>query len=313
MAISMANENETAGKGASEKVLSGAKPDVEKIMGDIRRGARERAEEGTKSERDFKADVKKRMLLPLSSRGFTEEFTERIRSRDTARWNIQLTKQAFHGSSFALMRILRWFLTPLTRLLVNLQPAVEQAARQAEINEYHRRLLWATNRDLELTRLEINLIKSELRRLGVNAEFSFSPGSASADAPQRGGHSGRGRSDNRGGRSDRGRGDRRRSDGGRSDRDGGRRSDAGRSDREGGRRSDSGRSDRNGGRRDRQGSGQGSRQTGGQPARQDSRQGPRPNRGGSRRPSNGGAPADNSPADKSPGDKSPGDKSRGDK
>ena len=284
MAISMANENETAGKGASEKVLSGAKPDVEKIMGDIRRGARERAEEGTKSERDFKADVKKRMLMPLSSRGFTEEFAERIRSRDTARWNIQLTKQAFRGSSFALMRILRWILTPLTRLLVNLQPAVEQAARQAEINEYHRRLLWATNRDLELTRLEINLIKSELRRLGVNAEFSFSPGSASADAPQRSGQSGRGRSDGRGGRSDRGRGDRRRSDSGRSDRDGGRR-------------------DRDGGRRDRQGSGQGSRQTGGQPARQDSRQGTRPNRSGSRRPTNGGAPGDKSPGDKSPGDK----------
>ncbi len=280
MAISMANENETAGKGASEKVLSGAKPDVEKIMGDIRRVARERTEEGTKSERDFKADVKKRMLMPLSSRGFTEEFAERIRSRDTARWNIQLTKKAFRGSSFALVRILRWFLTPLTRLLVNLQPAVEQAARQAEINEYHRRLLWATNRDLELTRLEINLIKSELRRLGVNAEFSFSPGSASADAPQRSGQSGRGRSDSRGGRSDRGRGDRRRSDAGRSDRDGGRR------DR------DSGRRDRDSGRRDRQGSGQGSRQTGDQPARQTSQQGTRPNRSGSRRPTNGGASGD---------------------
>jgi hypothetical protein len=280
MAISMANENETAGKGASEKVLSGAKPDVEKIMGDIRRVARERTEEGTKSERDFKADVKKRMLMPLSSRGFTEEFAERIRSRDTARWNIQLTQKAFRGSSFALMRILRWCLTPLTRLLVNLQPAVEQAARQAEINEYHRRLLWATNRDLELARLEINLIKSELRRLGVNAEFSFSPGSASADTPQRSGQSGRGRSDSRGGRSDRGRGDRRRSDAGRSDRDGGRR------DR------DSGRRDRDSGRRDRQGSGQGSRQTGGQPARQTSQQGTRPNRSGSRRPTNGGASGD---------------------
>ncbi len=286
MAISIATENETAGKGTSERAPSGAKPDVEKIMGDIRRAARERAEEGTKSERDFKADVKKRMLMPLSSRGFTEEFAERIRSRDTARWNIQLTQKAFRGSSFALMRILRWCLTPLTRLLVNLQPAVEQAARQAEINEYHRRLLWATNRDLELARLEINLIKSELRRLGVNAEFSFSPGSASADTPQRSGQSGRGRSDSRGGRSDRGRGDRRRSDAGRSDRDGGRR------DR------DSGRRDRDSGRRDRQGSGQGSRQTGGQPARQTSQQGTRPNRSGSRRPTNGGAPGDTSPGDK---------------
>ena len=271
MAISIANE--TAGRETSPKAPSGAKPDVEKIMADIRRATRQRAEEGSKSEREFKADVKKRMLMPLSSRGFSEEFAERIRSRDTARWNIQLTKRAFRGSSFALMRIVRWFFTPLTRLLVNLHPAVEQAARQAEINEYHRRLLWATNRDLELTRLEINLIKSELRRLGVNADFAFSPGSASADAPQRSGQSGRGRSDSRGGRPDRGRGDRRRGDGGRSDRDGGRR-------------------DREGGRRDRQGSGQGSRPAGGQPARQNSRQGTRPNRGENRRAATGGAPGD---------------------
>ena len=273
MAISIANE--TAAKGAPAKAPSGAKPDVEKIMADIRRVARERAEEGTKSEREFKADVKKRMLMPLSARGFSEDFAERIRSRDTARWNIQLTKKAFRGSSSALMRVLRWFFTPLTRLLINLHPAVEQAARQAEINEYHRRLLWATNRDLELMRLEINLIKTELRRLGVHADFSFSSASASADAPQRSGQSGRGRSDGRGGRSDRGRGDRRRSDGGRSDRDSG-----GRSDRDGG------------GRRDRQSSGQGGRQSGGQPARQNSRQGTRPNRGGGRRAANGGAQGD---------------------
>ena len=278
MAISIANE--TPGRETSPKAPSGAKPDVEKIMADIRRATRQRAEEGSKSEREFKADVKKRMLMPLSSRGFSEEFAERIRSRDTARWNIQLTKKAFRGSSFALMRMVRWFFTPLTRLLVNLHPAVEQAVRQAEINEYHRRLLWATNRDLELTRLEINLIKSELRRLGVNADFAFSPGSTSTDAPQRSGQSGRGRSDSRGGRPDRGRGDRRRGDGGRSDRDGGRR------DRDGGRR------DRDGGRRDRQGSGQGSRPAGGPPARQNSRQGTRPNRGENRRAANGGAPGD---------------------
>ncbi len=263
MAISIANEATT--KGASPKTPSGAKPDVEKIMADIRRVARERAEEGTKSEREFKADVKKRMLMPLSARGFSDEFAERIRSRDTARWNIRLSEKAFRSSSFGLARLLRWLFTPVTRLLVNLHPAVEQASRQAEINEYHRRLLWATNRDLELTRLEMNLIKSELRRLGVHADFSFSSGSASADAPQRGGQSGRGRSDGRGSRSDRGRGDRRRNDGGRSDREGA-------------------------GRRDRQGSGQGSRQTGGQPARQNSRQGsPRPSRGGGRRGGNGGA------------------------
>ena len=258
MAISIANEK--AGKGTSQKAPPAPKPDVEKIMADIRRVARERAEGGKKSEREFKADVKKRMLSPLGSRGFTEEFAERIRSRDTSRWNIQLSKKAFRGSSFGLMRMARWFLTPLTRLLVNVNPAVEQAARQAEINEYHRRLLWATNRDLELTRLELNLIKSELRRLGVHADFSFSSSAGSSEPASRSGGSGRGRSDNRGGRSDRGRGDRRRSDGNRSDRE-------------------------SGGRRERQGS----RQTGGAPARQNSRQGSRPNRGGGRRGGNAGA------------------------
>ncbi len=266
MAISIANEK--AGKGTSQKAPPAPKPDVERIMADIRRVARERAEEGKKSEREFKADVKKRMLSPLGSRGFTEEFAERIRSRDTSRWNIQLSKKAFRGSSFGLMRMARWFLTPLTRLLVNVNPAVEQAARQAEINEYHRRLLWATNRDLELTRLELNLIKSELRRLGVHADFSFSAAAGSSEPAPRSGGSGRGRSDNRGGRSDRGRGDRRRSDGNRSDRE-------------------------SGGRRERQGSGQGSgqgsRQSGGAPARQNSRQGSRPNRGGGRRSGNAGA------------------------
>lgn len=261
MAISIANEK--AGKGTSQKAPSAPKPDVEKIMADIRRVARERAEEGAKSEREFKADVKKRMLLPLGSRGFSEDFAERIRSRDTSRWNVRLSKKAFRSSPFGLMRMVRWFLTPLTRLLVNFHPAVDQVARQAEINEYHRRLLWATNRDLELTRLEVNLIKSELRRLGVHADFAFSSGAGSSEATQRSGGPGRGRSDNRSGRPDRGRGDRRRSDG--------------RSDRE------------SGGRRDRQGSGQGSRQAGGAPARQNPRQGSRPNRGGGRRSGNGGA------------------------
>lgn len=263
MAISIANQ--PTGKGTSPKASSVPKPDVEKIMADIRRVARERAEEGGKSEREFKADVKKRMLTPLGSRGFSEDFAERIRSRDTSRWNVQLSKKAFRSSPFGLLRLLRWFLTPLARLLVNVQPGVDQVARQAEINEYHRRLLWATNRDLELARLEINVIKSELRRLGVHADFSFSSGAASSEAGQRSGGSGRGRSDGRGGRSDRGRGDRRRGDGGRADREGG-------------------------GRRDRHGSGQGSRQTGGQSNRQGSRQGSRPGRGGGRRSGNGGAP-----------------------
>lgn len=263
MAISIAND--TAARGTPAKTPNGAKPDVEKIMGDIRRVARERAEEGTRTEREFKADVKKRMLLPLGSRGFSDDFAEQIRSRDSSRWNVQLTAAQFHGSAFVLMRMLRWFFKPLARLLVNVHPAVQQAARQAEINEYHRRLLWTTNRDLELARLEINLIKTELRRLGVNAEFSFSPGPSGAEAPARSSGSGRGRSDARG-RSDRGRGERRRSNGGRSDRE-------------------------SAGRRERQGSGQGSRQSGGQPTRQNARQGGRPNRGG-RRAGNGGATGD---------------------
>lgn len=263
MAISVANEN--AAKAASTKPPAGAKPDVEKIMADIRRVARERADEGNKTEREFKADVKKRMLMPLGSRGFSEDFAERIRSRDASRWNVQLTAAQFHGSAFVPMRVLRWFFTPLARLLVNVHPAVQQAARQAEINEYHRRLLWATNRDLELARLEINLIKSELRRLGVNADFAFSTGPGAAEASSRSSGSGRGRSDGRGGRSDRGRGDRRRSEGGRSDREGG-------------------------GRRERQGSGSGSRQSGGQQSRQNPRQGGRPNR--ARRPANGGGSGD---------------------
>ena len=204
MAISIANE--TTGKAASQKAPSVPKPDVEKIMADIRRVARERAEGGAKSEREFKADVKKRMLMPLGSRGFSEDFAERIRSRDTSRWNIQLSNKAFRSSSIGLMQLLRWLLTPVTRLLVNFQPTVDQIARQAEINEYHRRLLWATNRDLELARLEISVIKNELRRLGVHADFSFSSVTSSSEAGQRSSGSGRGRSDNRGGRSDRGRG-----------------------------------------------------------------------------------------------------------
>lgn len=266
MDISVANE--TTGQQSAPplppKAGSGPKPDVEKIMAGIRRVAKERAEGDAKSEREFKADVKKRMLSPLGARGLSEDFAERVRSRDTSRWNIQLKAGDLHGSSAPPMRALRWLLRPIAWLLVNTKPAAEQAARQADINEYHRRLLWATNRDLELARLEINLIKSELRRLGVHADFSFSSSSASPDASQRGSQSGRGRQDARGGRSDRNRGDRRRGDGGRSDREGG-------------------------GRRERQGSGQGSRQSSGQSGRQHSRQGNRPGRGGRRAANGGGA------------------------
>ena len=127
-------------------------PDVEEIMAGIRRTARERAEEGGKTEREFKADLRKRMLQPLA-RGFTDDFAEGVRSRDQVRWNIGLKSNRFHGSSSAPMRVLRRLFSPLTRLLLNLEPVVELAARQAEINEYHRRLLWVTSRDLEVARL----------------------------------------------------------------------------------------------------------------------------------------------------------------
>ena len=243
MATAVATE--TAAKEASVKAPSVAKPDVEKIMSDIRRTARARAEEGTRSEREFRADVKKRMLAPLGARDFSEEFADRIRSRDASRWNVQLTAAEFHGSSSAPVRLLRWVLKPLARLFFNVHPAVEQAARQAEINEYHRRLLWATNRDLEFARLELDLIKSELRRLGIHADFSFSPSAGESGVRGSGGGNvpGRGRSDGRGGRPDRGRSDRGRSDRGRSDR--------GRGDR---RRGNGGRDRDSGSRRERSGS-----------------------------------------------------------
>ena len=215
------------------------RPDVENIMAGIRRTARERAEEGGKTEREFKADLRKRMLQPFTAHGFSDDFVERVRSRDQARWNIGLSARRLRASPSAPMRMLRWMFWPLTRVLVNVQSAAEQVGRQAEINEYHRRLLWAANRDLELARLELNLIKRELRRLGVYADFSFRRG---PDGSPRSSSPARGRSDGRSGRSDRGRGNGRR-DGGRADRERG----AGR-DRQGWRGPRGGRSgDRSGG------------------------------------------------------------------
>ena len=200
-------------------------PDVEEIMAGIRRTARERAEEGGKTEREFKADLRKRMLQPLA-RGFTDDFAEGVRSRDQVRWNIGLKSNRFHGSSSAPMRVLRRLFSPLTRLLLNLEPVVELAARQAEINEYHRRLLWVTSRDLEVARLELDLVKRELRRLGVNAEFSFGAGSGAGETPRRSGAPSGGRGEGRGGRQDRGRSGGRRPNTGRGPRNGGGRREA---------------------------------------------------------------------------------------
>ena len=101
---------------ASPKDKGTNQPDVEEIMAGIRRTARERAEEGGKTEREFKADLRKRMLQPLA-RGFTDDFAEGVRSRDQVRWNIGLKSTRFHGSSSAPMRVLRRLFSPLTRLL----------------------------------------------------------------------------------------------------------------------------------------------------------------------------------------------------
>lgn len=227
---------ETAPKTASPKDATGVSPDVESIMTDIRKAVRDRAEEGTKSEREFKADVRQRMLQPLGSRGFTDDFSERVRSRDPVRWNIHLGARNLREARSAPLRALRWLCSPLTRALVNLDAAAGAAARQAEINEYHRRLLWALNRDLELTRLELGIVKRELRRLGIHADVSFASG---GDGPARG------RGESRSGRSGRGRGDRRRGNGASSEREGG-----GRRDRRGPRPQRGGRGERGGGSRD---------------------------------------------------------------
>ncbi len=223
---------ETAPKTGSPDSASGAAPDVESIMADIRKAVRERAEEGEKSEREFKAELRRRMLQPLDSRGFTDDFCERVRSRDPARWNVHLHPRNLRAARSAPLRALRWLCSPLIRALVNLDAASRAAARQAQINEYHRRLLWDLNRDLELTRLELGVVKRELRRLGIHIEVSFAGG---GEGPARG----------RSGRPDRGRGDRRRGSGSSAEREGG-----GRRDRRGPRPYRGGRGDRAGGPRD---------------------------------------------------------------
>ena len=187
----------------------GKTPDVRAIMAGIRRTVRERAREGGGGEREFRADLRKRMMQPLTARAFSEDFVERVRSRDSARWNIALRPKELHRAESLPTRLSRALLRPLVRLSINLDPALKLAARQAEINEYHRRLLWATNRDLEVTRRELDLLKRELGRLGVHADLSFS----SRPASRRGGgrrNPGFARSrDSRSGGPDRGRGGRR--------------------------------------------------------------------------------------------------------
>ncbi len=200
-------------------------PDVESIMAAIRRTTRERDEDTGTSEREFKSHLRRRMLKPLSSRGFSEDFIEGVRSREHDRWNISFESRDLGGGDSTLARVIRTLLSPFLRLALNTRPLAEFAARQAEINEYHRRLLWATNRDLEMARLELEAVKRELRKLGVNVDISFAVGPASAPGPGRGGSPsrsgpGRGRGDGRSGRG----GSRRGSRSGRGGRSGDRRS-----------------------------------------------------------------------------------------
>lgn len=253
-------------KDSGRRSAAPGKPDVEAIMAGIRKTLRERADEGGLTEREFQARHWQRMLRPL--KGLDEDFADRFRSRDPSRWNVVLNGADFHGGASGSARFFRRLLRPLARLLVDLSPAARQVARQAEINEYYRRLLWATNRDLEQTRLELDLLKRELRRFGVQAEFSFKAPPASAD--EAGGSSaprGGGRGEDRGagdrGRGERGRGDRGRGDRGRGERGKGERGggDRGRGERGKGERGkgERGRGERGRGERGRGDRGRGDR------------------------------------------------------
>ena len=246
-------------KNSGRRSAAAAKPDVEAIMAGIRKTLRERADEGGLTEREFQARHWQRMLRPL--KGLDEDFADRFRSRDPSRWNVALDGADFHGGASGSARFFRRLLRPLARLLVDLSPAARQAARQAEINEYYRRLLWATNRDLEQTRLELDLLKRELRRFGVQAEFSFKAPPAAADeasSAPRGGGRGEDRGAGERGKGERGRGDRGRGERGKGERGGG---DRGRGERGKGERGkgERGRGERGRGDRGRDDRGRGER------------------------------------------------------
>ncbi len=172
-------------------------PDVKAIMADIRDRAQNQNNEDTVTKRQYRANVRDRLSRPLG-RGFTEDFVQIMRVREPEGWNVQLEAESFGSSRSSLVRGLRWLFAPVRRALVNTDPAVRQAARQAEINEYFRRLLVAANEDLELTRLELGALRQQLGRLGVKADFSFAEPKPAPDRSR--GRSPRGRSDSRRGR-----------------------------------------------------------------------------------------------------------------
>lgn len=146
-------------------------PNAESIMAGIRRTAHERPKEPAPREKDLRDELRGRMLRPFSTRGFSETFTEDVRSRVQGRWNIRLTEEDLADGEPAALKIARAVFSPVLLLAMNVRALVGTTARQAEINEYHRRLLWATNRDLAIAQRELDALKRELRRLGVHADF----------------------------------------------------------------------------------------------------------------------------------------------
>ena len=154
-------------------------------MANIRKEARARNEVVGPTEREFRLAVRRRMLQPLNPRDFTRDFVDRVRSRDQAKWNVRLDDADLTVSPSAPMRVARLLMRPFRILAVNLAPAFAQVDRQAQINEYHRRLLWATTRELELTRLQLDLLKRELRRLGIRTDIPLFRGGRRDDGRSR--------------------------------------------------------------------------------------------------------------------------------
>ncbi len=215
--------------GAETPTKEAGPPDVKAIMADIRRKVQREPAPGAPTEKQFLANVRDRLNQPLG-RGFTDDFVESMRTRDGVAWNVELRDEAFRSSPSPLVRGVRWLLSPLFRVFVSTEPVIRQVARQAEINEYFRRLLVATSKDLERARLELDAIKHELRRLGVHVEFAFADSKNGSD---RGAAPGRGRGEGRRPARPRQRGEGRR---------GGSRDDGGSAGRRDGGRSRSGRS-----------------------------------------------------------------------
>ena len=155
-------------------------PNVRAIMAGLRKTIHEKPRVVAVSDRDLAARLRHRMTRPLGGRRFSEGFVQGVRSGDPSRWNLQRDPQGSHGPASAWTRLVRAVFGPLVRRAMDPGPVQAVAARQSDINEYYRRLLWATNRDLIATRTELNLLKQELLRLGIHID-PIAP--AEADGP----------------------------------------------------------------------------------------------------------------------------------